>query len=210
MKLIVCITFLVILRVVFSAHSDDFHNEKTINATSMCYNGGHAISSFISSPVYYIGYAIYCIVYPVIVVVQWIQTVAGWFMWFMSLPFRLVAFIVGIVFYALWWLLTIIPWLFVKLLLFILAIFGKVIANVIFTLSLIALLIIVYKRTGTFVAAILALLIAVAAGMTMLYGWQFLLGIVLCPMRFVWGIFGGIGEATVYLRAVTTLSYANV
>lgn len=212
MKMLAFIAFFAILHVVLSGRSDSYGSDsvEASNTTSMCYNGGHAVSFFIGTPVYYIGYVLYCIVYPVIVVVQWLVSVASWLAWVLSLPFRLVGYLLWVVLYALWWVLSLVPWLIMKILLFILLTVGKFVANILLTISLIALVLVVYKRTGTVAASILALLIAVAGGMVMSYSLDLLVAVVLCPVQFVWGILWGIKDATVYFQAITTLSYANV
>ena len=92
------------------------------------FQAGHWLGGLITAVVYYLGYLLYCICYPIIVIVQWLASVAGWLVWLLSLPFLLLKLVIYYILYAIFWVITLIPWLIYRILLDLLALLGHTIA----------------------------------------------------------------------------------
>ena len=167
------------------------------------FQAGHWLGGLITAVVYYLGYLLYCICYPIIVIVQWLASVAGWLVWLLSLPFLLLKLVIYYILYAIFWVITLIPWLIYRILLDLLALLGHTIA-----LGLLIVIVCGIAAMAPGPGTVLALLIAVAAVLIAMYGVAFLWSVIMCLPRFVFGTCMATAESTVYFRAVMTLSYA--
>ena len=171
---------------------------------------GHWLTVTLGAPIYYVGYILYCIAYPFIVVIQWLAHLAGWLAWLLSLPFVLLAKLVGLVLYALWWLITLIPWIFFKIFMFFAGLLGQTIAAIVLVCVILALLAFVVNVAGAGPGAVLALICLAPAGVVALYGLNAFLAIIMCPAQFLYGTGVGVADNLVYFRAVATMNYAAV
>lgn len=177
---------------------------------STCYSIGYRVVEFLAAPIYYLGMVAYTILYPAIVVVQWLARVASWIAWLLSLIPRLIIFILTWILYIVWVVVSFIPWLIWKLFMWIAGLFGQVVGMALLVLIGLAVIYFVATNMGASCGIALALLALFAAYLVLEYGLSILLMIILCPLQFSWGMFNGLADDMVYWRAVATMNYVSI
>jgi len=177
---------------------------------STCYSVGHRVIEVLAAPIYYLGMVVYTILYPAIVVVQWLARVASWFAWLLSLIPRLIIFILTWILYIVWVVVTFIPWLIWKLVMWIAGLFGHIVGMILLVLIVLAVIVFVATNLGASFGIALAVLAMFAAYLVLEYGLSILMMIILCPLQFSWGMVNGLADDMVYWRAVATMNYVSI
>jgi len=172
--------------------------------------GGHWLSIIITTPVYYFGFLLYFVAYPLIVVAQYLGSITSWLIWLISLFPKFFFIILSSLLYTLWWLLTLVPYIILSVSLWLIGEVGQGIALLFFLLTMSASLLGITALIGRGSGALLTMVMAAGIGFIAVWGLKVSMAAVLCPVQFAYGTVIGLSDSTVYLQAAITLQYVNV
>lgn len=158
-------------------------------------------------PLYYLGYLVYCVLYPLIVLINWLEAVAGFIYWLIMYIPKLIAYLLFLVLWAIWWVLSLLPWLILELFLWLMGLVGQVVATILLVLVVCAILFFIYTSVHQGAAFTLTVILGLAAIGAALLGINAILAVLMCPAQFTYGAVMGLGSDLVYWRAIATMSY---
>jgi hypothetical protein len=174
----------------------------------VCYDAGKGLLGILSTPIYYLGMAVYTLLYPVIFLVETVRLVAGIIIYIVMFIPLLVLQLVGWILYFIWVVVTFFPGLFIKLALWLVAMVGKTLAALAIGILLCAFIFSIVQKFGLAAGGVIGAMIAIAAAVVLQMGAGMFFWLIMCPLQALYGGLLGWAGGLVYWQAALTLSYA--
>merc|ERR1712086_293032 len=170
-----------------------------MDAHSRCYRLGDGVTSLLASPIYYLGMLVYYLLSPVIWVAELLRTSIGTLFWLLTIPFRVMWMMAEFVLYAVYWVLSLFPWVLWKLIVVATSTVGQLVFPIMCAVLFAGAIVALNNAGRKNLVAALVVLGAVLVGSVFLNGLdlmlRFTMSIVFCPFQLIAGIVGAIASS---------------